>query len=141
MIPSLYPILMAVHVLGIALLVGPALGVDLRLLGIGRRLLPVTAAARLLLPICHAGFIIVLASGLLMFCGIASAVASSSAAPWKFGLIAVALLNILIFHKGVYRGVSDWDDHVPPPLTARLAAVVSAMSWTGAIFGGRFLAY
>ncbi|HZA92655.1 MAG TPA: hypothetical protein VE420_08505, partial [Gemmatimonadales bacterium] len=39
MTPSLYPILESLHILGIALLVGPALAVDLRLLGIGRGVL------------------------------------------------------------------------------------------------------
>jgi hypothetical protein len=51
--PNLYPILESLHVLGIALLVGPAMAVDLRLLGVGRAVLPVTVVSRYLLPLSH----------------------------------------------------------------------------------------
>ncbi len=97
MTPNLYPILMSVHVIGIALLLGSALIVDLRLLGVARHVVPVTVVARYLLPVAHVGFSIVVLTGLSMFSGIAVSVASSSAAPWKFGLIAVAGLNIAVF--------------------------------------------
>src|SRR5436190_12490485 len=141
MTPHLYPILMSVHVLGIALLVGPALAVDLRLLGIGRSILPVTVIARYLLPLSHIGFAMVAITGVTMFTGIAVSVGSSTAAPWKFGLIVIAGLNIAIFQTGVYRTVEGWDLHAPTPLGAKVAALVSAFTWTGVIFAGRFLAY
>ena len=66
---------------------------------------------------------------------------TSPAAPWKFGLIAVAGLNILICHTGVYCTVKDWDLDAWPPFRAQLAAIVSAASWMGVIVAGRFLAY
>lgn len=141
LVPNLYPILMSIHVVGIALLVGPAIAVDLRLLGVGRGLVPVTVATRCLLPIAHVGFAIVALTGLLMFVGIAVSVAASWAAPWKFGLIALAAVNILVFHKGVYRGVASWDQGRSPPLAAKIAALVSATCWLSVIFLGRFLAY
>src|SRR4051812_4535377 len=91
--PRLYPVLMSLHVLGIALLVGPAFAVDLRLLGAGRGLVPVTLAMRCLLPLSHAGFAVVLLTGLPMFVAIALTAGASAAAPWKFGLILLAGLN------------------------------------------------
>lgn len=139
--PYLYPMLMSVHVLGIALLVGPAFVMDLRLLGLGRSVIPVSVAARYLLPVSHAGFAVVFATGVAMFMAIALAVGGSPAAPWKFGLIAIAGVNIVIFHKGIYQHVGAWDIDVDPPMSAKVAAMVSAASWTGAVFGGRFLAY
>jgi len=105
--PNLYPILESLHVLGIALLVGPAVAVDLRLLGVGWRVLPVTIVSRFLLPLSHAGFGLVAVTGAAMFTGIALSVTTSPAAPWKFGLIAIAGLNILMFHSGVYRKLKD----------------------------------
>jgi hypothetical protein len=87
------------------------------------------------------GFLIVLLTGAAMFAGIALTVVSSAAAPWKFGLIAIAGLNIVVFHRGIYRTVARWDLHAPSPLRAKIAAVVSAMSWTGVVFAGRILAY
>jgi hypothetical protein len=54
--PNPYLTLESLHVFGIALLVGPATAVDLRLLGVGRRVLPATIVSRHLLPLSHAGF-------------------------------------------------------------------------------------
>ena len=130
--PNLYPILESLHVFGIALLVGPAMAVDLRLLGVGRAVLPVTVVSRYLLPLSHAGFGLVAVTGAAMFTGIALSVTTSPAAPWKFGLFGVA---------GVYRTVKDWDIDVRPPFRAQVAAVVSAVSWMATIVAGRFLAY
>jgi hypothetical protein len=139
--PNLYPGLESPHVLGIALLVGPAMAVDLRLMGIGRGVVPVTIVSRYLLPLSHGGFGLVALTGAAMFTGIALSVTTSPAAPWKFGLIGIAGLNILVFHTGVYRTVKDWDLDARPPFRAQLAAIVSAASWMGVIVAGRFLAY
>lgn len=68
-------------------------------------------------------------------------VAGSPAAPWKFGLLLLAGLNVLIFHRGVYRRVDEWADAAVTPPAARIAAGVSMTAWTGVVFAGRFLAY
>lgn len=140
-IPYLYPVLESLHILGIALLVGSALAVDLRLLGVGKRVLPVTTVARYLLPMSHIGFALVAISGTAMFTAVALSVSSSPAALWKFGLIVIAGLNIVIFHSGVYRTVGNWDLHESAPLQAQAAALVSALTWASTIVAGRFLAY
>src|SRR5688572_29988768 len=77
MTPLLYPMLESLHLLGIALLVGPALAVDLRLVGVGRGVLPVTILSRYLLPMSCMGFGLVALTGAAMFTGIARAVTSS----------------------------------------------------------------
>lgn len=141
MTPYLYPVLMSLHVIGIAIMVGPAFLVDLRLLGFGRDLVRVTTATRLLLPVSHVGFLIVAVTGAAMFTGIVYVVSRSAAAPWKFGLILLAAINILIFHKGVYCSVGAWDSNSKTPRMAKVAALVSMICWTGVIFGGRFLSY
>jgi hypothetical protein len=89
----------------------------------------------------HVGFAIVLITGLTMFTAIALTAGASAAAPWKLGLIALACINILVFHQGIYRSVASWDLDAPTPLAAKVAAMVSAASWAGTIFAGRFLAY
>jgi hypothetical protein len=101
----------------------------------------VTAVSRYLLPMSHTGFGLVALTGAAMFTGIARAVTSSPATPWKFGLIVVAGVNIVIFHTGVYRTVKEWDLYAPTPLRAQVAAAVSAASWMGVIIAGRLLAY
>lgn len=139
--PFMYPTLEALHILGIALLVGPAFGFDLRLLGVGRRLMSVTTAARYLLPLSHVGLIIALLTGIALISSQPIVVAGSPAAPWKFGLLLLAGLNVLIFHRGVYRRVNEWTEAKVTPPAARIAAGVSMTAWTGVVFAGRFLAY
>lgn len=139
--PHLYPVLESFHVLGIALLVGPTLAVDLRLLGVGRNAVPVKMVLRYLLPLAHVGFALVATTGLAMLTGVAVQVGSSAAAPWKFGLIVLAGLNTLAFHRGVYRTVDDWNLHASTPRAAKTAAVLSGSAWVGVIVAGRFLAY
>ena len=80
-------------------------------------------------------------SGAVMFVSGAMAVGNSGAAPWKLGLLLLAGVNIAVFHLGVYRSVDRWDLNAPAPVTARLAGVVSTLSWTGVIVCGRLLAY
>ncbi len=139
--PYLYPMLESSHILGIVVLVGPAFAFDLRLLGVGRRLLAVTTAARYLLPVSHVGMVVALGTGVALLSSQATVVAGSAAAPWKFGLLLLAGLNVLVFHRGVYRRAGEWADTAATPVAARVAAIVSLIAWTGVVFAGRFLAY
>lgn len=129
------------HIIGIALLIGPAAAFDLQLLGIGRRTLPVTTAANHLLCLSHLGFVIAAATGVAMFLPGANLIADHGSAPWKLGLILLAGINILIFHRRTCRSVADWDTNQPTPVSARLAAGVSLISWTGVTIAGRLLAF
>ena len=140
-LPYLYPVLMSIHVLGIAMLVGPIIAVDLRILGIAKDSISISQTLRHLLPISRLGFVIVAITGVIMFTAIASIISNSSATPWKFGLIVLALVNVIVFHKGIYRKNKAWDIHHSPPMLAKISALISMVSWIGAIFGGRFLAY
>lgn len=137
----LYPVLEAIHILGIALLVGPAFAFDLRLLGVANRIVSVTTAARHLLPVSHVGLAIAFATGIALLSAQATVVANTVAAPWKFGLLILAGLNVPIFHYGVYRRVDEWADAAVTPIAARAAAIVSMAAWIGVILAGRFLAY
>jgi hypothetical protein len=137
----LYPVLESIHIIGIALLIGPAAAFDLRLLGLGQQKLRVTTVAGYLLPLSRLGFVIAAVTGVLMFLPGASLMAERGSAPWKLGLLLVAGLNILIFHRRTYRSVTHWDLGEPSPVPARTAAVVSLTAWTGVTVAGRLLAY
>lgn len=137
----IYPLLEAIHILGIALLVGPAFAFDLRLLGVANRVVTVTTAARHLLPVAHVGLAIAFATGIALLSAQATVVANTGAAPWKFGLLILAGLNVPIFHYGIYRRVDEWAEAAVTPIAARAAAIVSMVAWIGVIIGGRLLAY
>jgi hypothetical protein len=128
----LYPLLGSLHIIGIALLIGPAVAFDLRLLGL---------VGGYLLPLARLGFVIAAVTGVLMFLPGASVMAERGSAPWKLGLLLIAGLNVLIFHRKTYRSVSAWDLGEPTPVPARTAAVVSLTSWMGVTVAGSLLAY
>jgi hypothetical protein len=136
-----YPVLEASHILGVALLVGPAFTFDLRLLGAGHRVVSVTTAARNLLSVSHVGFAIAVITGLALLSAQATVVAGTGAAPWKLGLLILACVNVVVFHFGIYRRVSQWHGAAVTPVFARIGAGVSLITWTGVIFAGRLLAY
>ncbi|MDE4618584.1 hypothetical protein [Sinorhizobium meliloti] len=137
----LYPVLEAIHIIGIALLVGPAFTFDFRLLGLGHRTVSVTTTARYLLPVSHVGLAIAATTGVALMSAQATVIASAGAAPWKFGLLVLAGVNVAVFHGGIYRSVDNWTDVAVPPVAARLGAAISLTAWTGIIFAGRLLAY
>jgi hypothetical protein len=112
----LYPVLEAIHIIGIALLVGPAFTFDFRLLGVGHRTVSVTTAARYLLPVSHAGLAIAATTGVALLTAQATVIAGAGAAPWKFGLLILAGLNVAVFHGGIYRSVDKWTDVAVAPI-------------------------
>jgi hypothetical protein len=136
----LYPAVETVHLLGVALLVGGAVVFDLRLLGAFARL-PVAGLARAALPVARLGFAAVVPTGLLLFATEATALAGNGAMRLKALLIVAALLNIVVFHRGVGRTMDAWPDAVQVPGAARIAGAVSVAAWVGALVAGQWIAY
>jgi hypothetical protein len=131
----LYPVASIAHVLGIALLVGSIIAFDLRVLGVARAL-PFAAAARLLLPIARAGFGVIIVSGAVMLAADATHVVTNPAFQVKALLVALALANVLAFHRIAWPG-----EGAEPGALARTLAAFSAVLWLGVASSGRAIAY
>ncbi len=58
----------------------------------------------------------------------------------KFVFMALAAVNMLIFHFGAYRKVAQWDTSVPPT-SARVAGALSIGFWVAVIFFGRWVGF
>ncbi|RYY84015.1 MAG: hypothetical protein EOO24_38205 [Comamonadaceae bacterium] len=127
-----YPALEAMHILGIALLVGNLVALEVRVLGRSSEL-PLPALARLSLSLALAGFGIAAASGLLMFSTQPAELLANRSFQIKMGLLAAAGLNALWFHR---RGSLRRLD-----LTARLQVLASSGLWVAAVVCGRWIAY
>lgn len=130
--PWAYPALEVLHILGIALLLGSLVLLELRVWGLGAAL-PVAPLARLALPLSLAGFGLVAASGLTMFAAHPAELLSNRAFLVKLGLVATAGLNAAAFHA---RGGLARLDAV-----ARAQTVLSLGLWLAAIMAGRWIAY
>lgn len=136
----LYPIVEIAHIVGFVVLVGAAAMFDFRLLGASRRL-PVASMAQHLLPWARMSLVLVVPSGLMMFTAHATELAENPAFRLKLILIAVALVNAAIFHKGTFTSVGTWNQDAKTPTAAKFAAAFSLVLWTGVITCGRLLAY
>ena len=140
----LYPSVEVVHLVGIALLFGSIVVLDLRLLGLSRHI-PVRVLARHVLPWTAASFLLIIPSGLLMFLAHASEFAESEVFILKMLLIMAAGLNAALFHSITFRTADVWDSEamrrLPPPPSARLAGALSLLIWVSVIACGRLLAY
>jgi hypothetical protein len=135
-----FPTLDVIHTLGIVLVAGAIMLVDLRLLGLGLRSVPVTQLVARIVPATLAGFGLMLLSGGLLFSSEAVKMYHSPAFRIKMILLALAGLNALIFHRTVYRNAVHWDPAVTPT-RARLAGLLSLVFWIAIIAAGRAIAY
>jgi hypothetical protein len=126
------------HLFGVAVLAGSIAIVDLRLLGLWRRLSVRRFAARIL-PWTVASFLFIVPSGLTMFAARASELARSDLFALKMSLILAAGANAAVFHAGIYRGVANWDVERMPPPAAKIAGALSLALWSSVIACGFLL--
>ena len=140
----LYPALEIAHLLGVALLFGSIAVLDLRLLGLGRRI-PVKALAAHVMPWSAASFVLIVPSGLAMFAAYASELIDSPVFVAKMCLILAAGANAGIFYTVTFPSVEVWDSDemrkLATPPSVRVAAALSLAIWIGVIACGRLLAY
>ncbi len=130
--PWAYPALEVVHIVGIALLLGNLVLLEIRVWG-GAAALPLPALARAALPLVLAGFGLCAASGLLMFASQPLELLGNRAFVVKVGLLMAAGGNAAVFHA---RGGLQRLD-----LAARLQTVLSLGIWLAVIIMGRSIAY
>lgn len=134
----LYPIANLVHLLGLVLLLGSLLFLDLRLLGVGREFAIQAVSARLT-PLAIAGVLILVVSGSCMFAADAEPLAGNRVMQVKLLLISLGLGNALLFRHWWSSRLPDWDAR--PPLLGRLQALASLLIWLVVMGLGRLLAY
>jgi hypothetical protein len=135
-----YPVLLDLHLLGLATVVGLSWVIDLRVLGALSRLSP--RPLRRLFPAIWAGFALNAASGLVLFAADAQRFYSSLDFRLKLALIAIALFAAIVQQKQLRRFESQSIESVVVMSPhERLTALVSMVAWLGAIVAGRLLAY
>jgi hypothetical protein len=136
-----WPLLESVHVLCLALFVGTAVMLDLRLLGVSMTHVPASAFTQRLLPWTRGAFVIMVVTGVLLFTATPVEYYNSLFFRIKLVLLALAGFNVWFFHARTRRRIADWDSAVMPPTAARIAAIVSLAAWSGVVIAGRLVAY
>ena len=134
-----WPILEALHFLGMILLIGPLLVIDLRLLGF-QRLMP-TASIHELLPLAIIGFWINAITGILFFFGDPYRYAVNISFQLKMLLLVLAGLNFLLFQFKASPLLSGPGASTEIPGMAKGVAWASLLFWFGVLAFGRLIPY
>jgi hypothetical protein len=136
-----FPIVVTIHIMGLALSVGTITWFDLRLVGVGFTRCSIAQLYRRLMPWAFAGFLVMFASGGLLFSGYATAAYSNTYFRIKVSAILLAGANALAYHLITERTIAQWDRSPRPPFAARLAGATSIVLWTTVILMGRMMSY
>jgi hypothetical protein len=137
----MFLIVLTVHVLTLTVFVGTAVMVDLRLLGVTMSRVPVSEVMGRLLPWSGAGFLVMIASGALLFYAAPLLRYQNLFFRLKMVALVLAVVNAWVFHRTVYRGIAKWDLDPVPPRSARVAGGVSLVLWALIITAGRMIPY
>lgn len=131
-LPWAYPALEVAHIVGIALLLGNLVLVEMRVWGAGAAL-DAQQLGKLALTLSLAGFGIVVASGTLMFAGQPEELLANRMFSIKIALMFLAGCNAGMFHAR--GGLAKLDT------TARAQTILSLGLWLAVIICGRWIAY
>src|SRR5438093_13492245 len=125
----LYLIVLSVHVLTLCLFVGTAAMIDLRLLGLTMQRVRVSEVMARLLPWTTAGFLLMVASGSLLFYAAPLLRYQNIFFRFKMLMLVLAGINVWVFHKTVDRRRAEWDSDPVPPRGARMGGGVALVVW------------
>jgi hypothetical protein len=132
-----FPAIIALHAIGMGLLVGSNIAMDLRVLGFASRI-PLSVLDAVF-PVMAIGFWVNAASGLLLLLAYPAKALTNPLFYAKLTLIALALVAARSIWKRMPGGQEAVEKPVAPNL--KMLAGISLAMWGAAIVAGRFLAY
>ena len=137
--PSLwgYPTILFLHSLGMTIVAGLGLALDLRVMGMAPQI-PIEPLEKLF-PFMWAGFSINAASGTLLLIADASTKFANPVFYVKLLCVAGAVVVTILLRRRLYRGAAI--DKAPITQNVKLLALSSFVFWIGAITAGRLMAY
>ena len=131
----LFPVIEAVHLLGLCILGGAILVLDLRLLGVGLRRQPIVQIARDTWPWTMAAIAIMLTTGIPLFLSESVKCYYSQAFWVKITTLPIALLLVFTVRKRVAFKAED------TTATTRLVGLVSLSLWFTIAAAGRWIGF
>jgi len=135
------PVVETIHVLTLTLFLGFTVLLDLRLLGVSMRRRKASDVVGELNPWLMGGFLVMIVTGVLLFCGDPVAFYNSIFFKVKMLMLLLAGLNVWLFNATVGREVAEWEIDAETPGRAKAAAVVSLVLWVAIVAAGRAIAY
>jgi Family of unknown function (DUF6644) len=128
------------HLLGMALFGGAVVFDDLRLIG-GVRHPAFSELSDQLLPWKWAGFVVVVASGFVIFMSDATRLYRNVGFQIKMILLLLIAVNAWIFRSVIYPDVRASEKSGVTPAPAKAAAYISLILWIGVIIASRVIGF
>jgi hypothetical protein len=135
--PWMWPTCETLHFVGLTLLLGVVLLVDLRVLGLMKGVS--FMSLHRLLPLAAFGFGVNVVTGMLFFVGIPGQYIDNKAFYWKIGLVMLAGLNAVYFT--ILKEPWELGPTEDAPLTAKIAAASAMLLWVGVMYYGSMLPF
>ena len=135
-----YPLVNAGHILGVALLVGSIVPLDLRVLWAWRSV-PLAPLWQVLTRTAACGLALAIACGSLLFITRATEYVASPFFVAKMAVVAAAAVNALALRAAVAHGRSGLQATSVPSPRVRAAAGFSLAAWLTALTLGRLVGY
>ena len=136
----LYPLVNTGHVLGIALLFGAIVPLDLRLIGCWKPV-PLEPLARVLTPVAAGGLLLALSTGALMFVTRPPDYLGEPLFGIKMALLGTAVGNALLLRRSPHWALLHVTPRAAPRPAWRWAGALSIVLWLGVITLGRLIGY
>lgn len=133
-----FPLLESLHVVGLAMVFGSILMVDLRLLGVAAKSYAVSVMSKELVPWTWGAFVLAVITGVGLFITRANHYAENPAFQIKCALLVLAGINMAAFHFGVFRRVTQWDVAQKLPTASKIAGAASLLLWASVVLAGRW---
>jgi len=136
-----FPWIETIHVICLVTVVGTICILDLRLLYVASRSRAVTELTLDVLPFTWGAFVLAVITGSLMFSSKATEYIVNPPFLLKMLCIALAGINMGVFHFITYRSVHQWNHGVSPPRGAKIASTLSLTFWILVIIFGRWIGF
>lgn len=133
----LFPFVEIFHLLGLGILGGTLLVLNLRLMRLGFRSQPTADLERDFRPWMIGSLVVMLLSGFLLFSTEAVKMYGNWAFRWKMSFLAAAI----VYTFTLYRKVVTLDETRVAPVWRVLIALLSITLWAGVGLGGRAIGY
>jgi hypothetical protein len=138
---NFWNIMEGTHLITVGLFFGTILMVDMRLLGLLFRKVPVSELSDRVLPMTVIGFLTLVVTGALAFMSKPEEYYHNLFFRAKMVFLLVAIINLTVFHFKVQSTQGAWDRAESPPKAAKISAMISLFCWLVVISCGRLIAY
>jgi hypothetical protein len=137
-----YGILNLGHILGISVLFGAVLVLDLRLLGLWRSI-PARSLIKPTVPLAAGGFLLAAASGIMMLSFNTTEYHGNPFIYFKFPLIVFGLVNVALIQRlpALRRAKAGQAPEAGDPAVLRVWGALSLLTWMGVVASGRLIGY